>query len=68
MEALRVLPPDAYVGAVEAMVVMEELGRGLVNAPYAAGALVAPSLLSQAPAQRTKDRVFWHARSACIIT
>jgi alkylation response protein AidB-like acyl-CoA dehydrogenase len=37
-------------GAVEAMVVMEELGRGLVNAPFAAGALVAPSLLSAAPA------------------
>ena len=38
-------------GAVEAMVVMEELGRGLVNAPYAAGALVAPTLLSAAPAE-----------------
>ena len=37
-------------GAVEAMVVMEELGRGLVNAPYAAGALVAPTLLGAAPA------------------
>ena len=37
-------------GAVEAMVVMEELGRGLVNAPYAAGALVAPALLAQADA------------------
>ncbi|MDE2396759.1 MAG: acyl-CoA dehydrogenase family protein, partial [Burkholderiales bacterium] len=36
-------------GAVEAMVVNEELGRGLVNAPYAAGALVAPSLLGAAP-------------------
>jgi alkylation response protein AidB-like acyl-CoA dehydrogenase len=36
-------------GAVEAMVVMEELGRGLVNAPYAAGALVAPALLAAAP-------------------
>lgn len=35
-------------GAVEAMVVMEELGRGLVNAPYAQGALVAPSLLAHA--------------------
>jgi alkylation response protein AidB-like acyl-CoA dehydrogenase len=35
-------------GAVEAMVVMEELGRGLVNAPYAAAALVAPSLLGDA--------------------
>jgi alkylation response protein AidB-like acyl-CoA dehydrogenase len=37
-------------GPVEAMVVMEELGRGLVNAPYAAGALVAPTLMSAAPA------------------
>ncbi|HSW25556.1 MAG TPA: acyl-CoA dehydrogenase family protein [Burkholderiaceae bacterium] len=37
-------------GAIEAMVVMEELGRGLVNAPYAAGALVAPGVLAQAPA------------------
>ncbi|MCG3189850.1 MAG: Acyl-CoA dehydrogenase FadE27 [Burkholderiaceae bacterium] len=36
-------------GAVEAMVVMEELGRGLVNAPFAAGALVAPALLAKAP-------------------
>ena len=36
-------------GAVEAMVVMEELGRGLINAPYAAGALVAPFLLEAAP-------------------
>ncbi len=38
------------LGAVDAMVVMEELGRGLVNAPYAAGALVAPALLAQADA------------------
>jgi alkylation response protein AidB-like acyl-CoA dehydrogenase len=37
------------LGAVEAMVVMEELGRGLVNAPYAAAALVAPSLLADSP-------------------
>ena len=36
-------------GAVEAMVVMEELGRGLVHAPYAAAALVAPALLAEAP-------------------
>jgi alkylation response protein AidB-like acyl-CoA dehydrogenase len=36
-------------GPVEAMVVMEELGRGLVNAPYAAGALMAPALLQAAP-------------------
>jgi len=45
--------PDAHggmgFGAVEAMVVMEELGRGLVNAPYAQ-ALIAPALLSAAPA------------------
>jgi alkylation response protein AidB-like acyl-CoA dehydrogenase len=38
-------------GPVEAMVVMEELGRGLVNAPYAQGALLAPVLLSAAPAE-----------------
>ncbi len=37
-------------GAVEAMVVNEELGRGLVNAPYAQAALVAPALLGAAPA------------------
>jgi len=45
--------PDTHggmgFGAVEAMVVGEELGRGLVNAPFAAGALVAPTLLSAAP-------------------
>jgi len=37
-------------GATEAMVVMEELGRGLVNAPFVAAALVVPALLSAAPA------------------
>ena len=36
-------------GPIEAMVVMEELGRGLVNAPIADGALIAPLLLSAAP-------------------
>ncbi len=36
-------------GAVEAMVVCEELGRGLVNAPYAEAALVAPTLFAGAP-------------------
>ncbi len=45
--------PEAHggmgFGAIEAMVVMEELGRGLVNAPYAQAALVAPTLLSDAP-------------------
>ena len=34
------------LGAVEAMLVMEELGRGLVNAPYAAAALMTPMLLA----------------------
>ncbi len=37
-------------GPVEAMVVAEELGRGLVNAPWAEAALMAPALLSAAPA------------------
>ena len=37
-------------GAIEAMVVCEELGRGLVNAPYAEAALMAPALLAAAPA------------------
>ncbi len=37
-------------GPVDAMVVCEELGRGLVNAPYAEAALMAPALLSAAPA------------------
>ncbi|MCW5612400.1 MAG: acyl-CoA dehydrogenase family protein [Rubrivivax sp.] len=37
-------------GAIEAMVVCEELGRGLVNAPYAEAALMAPRLLAHAPA------------------
>jgi alkylation response protein AidB-like acyl-CoA dehydrogenase len=37
-------------GPVEAMVVNEELGRGLVNAPYTHAALVAPALLAAAPA------------------
>jgi alkylation response protein AidB-like acyl-CoA dehydrogenase len=45
--------PDSYggmgFGPVEAMVVMEELGRGLVNAPLAQGALIAPALLAKAP-------------------
>lgn len=36
-------------GPVEAMVVAEELGRGLVNAPWAQGTIVAPVLLSAAP-------------------
>lgn len=45
--------PEAHgglgFGAVEAMVVMEELGRGLVMEPLAQGALIAPALLGHAP-------------------
>lgn len=45
--------PEAHgglgFGPVEAMVVMEELGRGLVLEPYAQGGLVAPALLAVAP-------------------
>jgi alkylation response protein AidB-like acyl-CoA dehydrogenase len=48
-EAFGGMANSTQWGAVEAMVVMEELGRGLVNAPYAAGALVAPTLLAAAP-------------------
>ena len=46
--------PEAHdglgLGAIDAMVVSEELGRGLVNAPYAFAALMAPRLLAVAPA------------------
>ncbi len=54
------------LGAVEAMLVMEELGRGLVNAPYAAAALVAPALLAEAhPASQAADlRAAWWPRIA----
>jgi alkylation response protein AidB-like acyl-CoA dehydrogenase len=38
-------------GAVEAMVVCEELGRGLVNAPYAEAALMTPALLATGSAE-----------------
>ncbi|MCE4539284.1 acyl-CoA dehydrogenase family protein [Pelomonas sp. P7] len=45
--------PEAHgglgFGAVEGMVVMEELGRGLVLEPLAQGALIAPALLQRAP-------------------
>jgi alkylation response protein AidB-like acyl-CoA dehydrogenase len=47
------LVPEAHgglgFGAVDAMVVMEELGRGIVMEPYAQAALIAPTVLSQAP-------------------
>ncbi|MFG6417159.1 acyl-CoA dehydrogenase family protein [Roseateles sp. DC23W] len=47
--------PEAHgglgFGAVEAMVVMEELGRGLVLEPVVQGALIAPAVLQHAPAE-----------------
>jgi hypothetical protein len=51
LTALAVLDTHGGMGfgPVEAMVVMEELGRGLVNAPLAQGALIAPALLAHAP-------------------
>ena len=48
-------------GPIEAMVVCEELGRGLVNAPYTAAALMAPALLAAAPAKVQTD---WLPRMA----
>ena len=51
--------PEAHgglgLGAIDAMVVGEELGRGLVNAPYAHAALMAPRLLAAAPAALQAD-------------
>jgi alkylation response protein AidB-like acyl-CoA dehydrogenase len=38
-------------GSVDAMVVMEELGRGIVLEPYAQAALIAPTVLARAPAE-----------------
>ena len=44
--------PEAHgglgLGAVDAMVVMEELGRGIVMEPYAQAGLIAPTVLLQA--------------------
>jgi alkylation response protein AidB-like acyl-CoA dehydrogenase len=42
-------------GPVEAMVVMEALGRGIVSAPYAQAALIAPTVLSQGDADVQKQ-------------
>jgi hypothetical protein len=51
---LGLVVPEAHgglgFGPVEAMVVMEELGRGIVSAPYAQAALISPMLLVHAPA------------------
>jgi len=57
--------PEAHgglgFGAVEAMVVMEELGRGLVMEPIAQGALIAPAMLAHAPQALQND---WLPRMA----
>lgn len=48
------------LGPVEAMVVMEELGRALVHLPFAAAALIAPTLLARsdrAPASSWLARI-----------
>ena len=46
--------PEAHgglgFGPVEAMVVMEELGRGIVMEPYAQAGLIAPAVLAHGPA------------------
>ena len=44
------------MGAVEAMVVMEELGRAIVTEPFAAVCLVAPAVLAQAQPSPTVAR------------
>jgi alkylation response protein AidB-like acyl-CoA dehydrogenase len=44
------------MGAVEAMVVMEELGRAIVTEPYAAVCLMAPAVLAQAVPSPTVAR------------
>jgi alkylation response protein AidB-like acyl-CoA dehydrogenase len=44
------------MGAVEAMVVMEELGRAIVTEPFAAVCLVAPAVLAQAAPSPTVAR------------
>ncbi|MCV2354112.1 acyl-CoA dehydrogenase family protein [Paucibacter sp. B2R-40] len=45
--------PEAHggmgLGSVDAMVVMEELGRGLVMEPFAQAGLIAPAVLGHAP-------------------
>ena len=47
------LIPEAHgglgFGPVDAMVVMEELGRGIVMEPFAQAGLIAPTVLAQAP-------------------
>ena len=57
--------PEAHGGlgqsAIDAMVVSEELGRGLVNAPFTHAALMAPRLLAAAPQEL---QVAWLPRIA----
>jgi alkylation response protein AidB-like acyl-CoA dehydrogenase len=54
-------------GAVEAMVVMEELGRGLVLEPYAAVALVAAPLLAASTAPAAAQALQGVADGSAIV-
>ncbi len=54
-------------GAVEAMVVMEELGRGMVLEPYAAVALVAAPLLAVSGAPEAAKRAQGIADGSAIV-
>ncbi|HSW21391.1 MAG TPA: acyl-CoA dehydrogenase, partial [Burkholderiaceae bacterium] len=53
--------PEAHggvgAGAVETLIVMEWLGRGLVIEPYVASAVIAPRLLSTFGSEAQKDRL-----------
>ncbi len=63
--------PEAHggmgFGPVEAMVVLEELGRGLVSAPYAQGALVAPALLARGDAALASDWLPKMAEGSALV-
>ena len=52
--------PEAHggigAGAVETLIVMEGLGRGLVIEPYVASAVIAPRLLATFGSEAQKDR------------
>ena len=54
-------------GPIEAMVVAEELGRGLVSAPFANAALVAPLLLAAADAELQKAWLPRMAAGAAMV-
>jgi len=63
--------PEAHgglgFGPVEAMVVMEELGRGLVLEPFMHAALVAPRLLAAYAIGLAGDVAFEHGQSTTLL-